>query len=172
MCWPLFMRYLVKFNLHEIHCFSIMSWPLSWLIVSTAYWSNRNSCCLHYSVLHQSISLKWVLVSDNQTSLLGHQHCEHFHSICMPMSLFSISVWCKGILGCGGFTPMHIWLLEVAGYVVVFYFLDQTSRNCLVWPTYIRIPQHIVATYAYSQTCHVWKISCLSSDCMGMGVVY
>ena len=30
------------------------------------------------------------------------------------MSLFSISVWCKGILGYGGFTPMHIWLLEVA----------------------------------------------------------
>jgi len=30
--WPLWL---------EIHCFSIMSWPLSWLIVSTAYWSNR-----------------------------------------------------------------------------------------------------------------------------------
>jgi len=37
--------------------------------------------------------------------------CEHFHSICMPRSLFSISVWCKSILGYGGFTPMHIWLL-------------------------------------------------------------
>ena len=43
--------------------------------------------------------------------------------------------------------------LRWPGYVAVFYFRDQTSRNCLVWPTYIRIPQHIVATYAYSQTC-------------------
>jgi len=25
-------------------------------------------------------------------------------------------------------------------------------------------PQHIVATYGYSQSCHVWKISRLSSE--------
>ena len=30
--------------------------------------------------------------------------------------------------------------------------------------TYIHpCPQHIVATYGYSQTCHIWKVACLSS---------
>ena len=111
-----------------------------------------------------SVSLVLVYVSDIQTTLPGHQCCGHFNSICMPMSLFSISVWCKSILGCDGL-PMHIWVLEVAKLFHVFIFFVPTLRNCLVWPTYIHpYPQHIVATYGYSQTYHLWKVSCLSSE--------
>ena len=69
------------------------------------------------SVLHQSV---WSEFSDIQTTLPGHQCCGHFNSICMPMSQFSISVWCKGLLGYGGVAPMHIWLLEVAKLFCVF----------------------------------------------------
>jgi len=57
------------------------------------------------SVLHQSV---WSEFSDIQTTLPGHQCCGHFNLNCMPMSLFSISVQCKGVLGYGGVAPMHI----------------------------------------------------------------
>ena len=49
----------------------------------------------------------------------------------MPVSLFSISVWSRGILGCGGLAPMHIWLLKVAKLCCVFIFFDQTSLTLL-----------------------------------------
>jgi len=42
-------------------------------------------------------------------------------------------------------------------------FLGRASRNCLAWSTHIHIPAYC-ATYGYSQTCHVQKVSCLSSE--------
>ena len=80
------------------------------------------------SVLHQSV---WSEFSDIQTTLPGHQCCGHFNSICMPMSQFSISVWCNGLLGYGGVAPMHIWLLEVAKLFCVFIFFVPTWE--IVW---------------------------------------
>ena len=38
----------------------------------------------------------------------------------------------------------------------VFIFFDWTSRNCLYIHLY---PQHIAATYGYSQTCHIYPPS-------------
>ena len=45
-----------------------------------------------------------------------HQCCEHFHSVCLSMSLFSILVWCRGILLSPGVLVVLCWYpwLEVA----------------------------------------------------------
>jgi len=42
--------------------------------------------------------------------------------------------------GYGGLAPMYSWLLQVGMLCCLF---DWTSRNCLVWPTYIHIPSII-----------------------------
>ena len=85
----------------------------------------------------------------SQTSKLVSRdigHCEHFHSVCMPMSLFSTLV-----------VLVLSTRYEVTKLCCVFIFFVLTLRNCLVWPTYIRIPSIIVVvTYGYSQTCHVY----------------
>ena len=79
------------------------------------------------SVLHQSVH-----VSEIQTSLPGHQRCEHFRSICVPMSLFSLSVRCKGILGYGGLAPiLHTHLTSWGDKIMLcLYFL----QNCYPLP--------------------------------------
>jgi len=50
-------------------------------------------------------------------------------------------------------------------YCRVVYVLPMKTEK-LFGLTYIATsyPQHIKATYGYSQTCHVWKVSCLSSE--------
>ena len=90
----------------DIHCFSLVSRHLPWL--------SREHCILVQqrldilvaftnSVLHWSVPSEFTImyVSDIQTGLPRHQHCDHFHSICLPMSLFSILAWCIGILSLG-----------------------------------------------------------------------
>jgi len=111
-----------------------LSGQLSGLIMSTPYWYNRSrySC----SICH---------VSDIQTGHPEHQCCEHFRSICMPMTLFSILACCRRILsscvlvllcfypliivvlsiGYGGLAPIHIRLLEMAKLCCVFIFISK-----------------------------------------------
>ena len=63
-------------------------------------------------------------------------------------------------LGMVALAPMHIWLLEVAMlHMLCLYFLWLNLEK-LFGLTYIHLyPQHIVGTYGYSQTYHIWKIS-------------
>ena len=48
--------------------------------------------------------------------------------------------------------------------MLCLYFLCSNLKK-LYGLTYIHpYPQHIVETYGYSPTCHVWKVPCLSSE--------
>ena len=88
-------------------------------------------------VIHQSVL---SLSQDIQTILLGIRHCEHFHSICFPISLFSILVWCSDfhwVWWLGSHAHLTCWGDQVT---LCHYFpLFQPWRNCLVWLTYIHI---------------------------------
>ena len=60
---------------------------------------------------------------------------------------------------------MHICLVEVAKLVVFLIFWVELQE--IVWSDlHTSISQHIIATYGYSLTCHVQKVSCLSSECV------
>jgi len=73
------------------------------------------------------------------------------------MSLFSIQFDVEVFLGMVACPPCTSDLLRWPGYaVLVFPFIEivQSDMHTSISP---------VATYGYSLTCHIWKVSCLSS---------
>ena len=86
-------------------------------------------------VIHQSVL---SLSQDIQIILLGIRHCEHFHSICIPISLFSILVWCSDfhwVWWLGSHAHLTGWGDQVT--LCPYFPLSQPWRNCLVWLTSI-----------------------------------
>ena len=61
-----------------------------------------------------------------QLSLPGYQHCEH--SVCMPIFLFSISVWCKGMVAR---LPCTSDFLRWPSYAVSYFSLIEPRE--IVW---------------------------------------
>jgi len=154
--------------------YNYCNWPfLVWFVfLLICRWSST----LIVSYIHWSVRSEFMSQASKLVSL--DINCEHFHSISMPMSLFSILVQCRRILPCTRSIRStvlqtmtlvlctglgsHACLTSWGGQVMLCFF-DWTLRNCLVWPTYIRIPSIVVA-YGYSQTCHVQNVSRLSSE--------
>jgi len=109
-------RYPVKSDLKFSSCFSLLSWSLSWLIVSTACWYNRNLFPSLIVILYiNQFNLSWCLRHPNY-SLPGQ-------GTCFP-------------LGMVAWLPCTPDFLRWQSYAVSLF----QPQELLVCPTYIRIP--------------------------------
>jgi len=120
---------------------------LSWTLHSGIYNRKLDIFIILVSYIDQ-FKLSWCL--RHPTSLPGHHCCEHFDSIFIPMSVLA---WCSAFhwLQCLGSHDFLRW----PNYAVSIFSLFQPREY--VWSDLNTLyTQHIVATYGYSQTYHVW----------------
>ena len=116
------------------------------------------------------MSLHWSVWSEFmfQTSKLVSQDISivsifiQFVCPCLcSVFLFDLKVF----LGMVAWLPCISDFLRWPSYAVSSFSLIKPQE--ILWSdlhTSVPGPQHVVATYDYSQTCHVWKVPCLSSE--------
>ena len=145
-----------------------MSWSLSWLIVSTCTILVQQKLDILVpftnSVLHWSVQSEFMF----QTSKLVFQDISiasiFIQFVCpCPCSVFQFDV--EVFLGMVACPPCTSDFLRWPGYAVLVFSLIkpwEIVQSDLHTCTSVN-PSIIVATCGYSLTCHIWKVSSLSS---------
>jgi len=141
---------------------------LLWLITSTVYWYNS-------IYLFPSLIVSYIDCFDLSSDIHpGHQCYEHFHSIhqVYPYSavLLPVPVTVLLSIGYGGLALCTSDFLRWPSYAASLFFLIKTWE--IVWSDlHISVsPAYCSYIYGSSQTCHVWKVSCLCSEWVGISM--
>jgi len=125
------------------------------------------------SVLHQSVRSELMSQISKAVSLDINATSSFIQYVCPCLC------WCRGIritftrcIGSTVLLPMTVvlviiptlflnFLLFCYPYILLRFLIEPRE---IVWSDLHQYPWHIIATYSYSQTCHVQKVSCLSSE--------